>query len=204
MLAEDKLFATLDSTVRTLNPDSHPPVVAIDTVGFIQRIPTTLIASFRSTLEEIAEADLIVHVVDASSSMAKEQFDTTVDVLKDLNCGDKEKMVVLNKADLLRTPAQVNQARLVAPGAVRLSALDVDAVKKLRDQILEHFRTRMETWELVIPYHEGKLQAQVQEYGTISQTKYLEKGVFLQVKLDSSMAKKLGVRKYATGDPTTY
>jgi GTP-binding protein HflX len=198
VLAEDKLFATLDATVRALNPDSHPPIVAIDTVGFIQNIPTSLIASFRSTLEEIHEADLIVHVVDASSSQAKEQYETTCQVLTELKCDDKEKMVVLNKADLLKTPAQLNQARLIVPGAFRLSAFDQEAVIKLRTQILDHFRTKMEVWELVIPYADGKLQSQIQEFGTISQTRYIEKGVFMQVKLDSSIAKKLGVRRYAT------
>ena len=199
VLAEDKLFATLDATVRALNPDSHPPVVAIDTVGFIQNIPTSLIASFRSTLEEITEADLIVHVVDASAVQAKEQYETTCEVLKELKCDEKEKIVVLNKSDLLKTPAQVNAARLVYPGAIRLSALDVEAVQKLRTQILDHFKTRMEDWDLVIPYAEGKLQAQIQEYGSVSNTRYLEKGIFMQVKLDSSIAKKLGVRRYATG-----
>ena len=198
VLAEDKLFATLDATVRALNPDSHPPIVAIDTVGFISRIPTTLIASFRSTLEEIVEADLIVHVVDASSSQAREQFDTTVEVLKDLKCDEKEKIVVLNKADLLKTHAQMNQARIAVPGAVRLSALDLDAVKKLRTQILDHFKMKMETWDLLLPYDQGKLQAQLQEYGSIHQTRYLEKGIFMQVKLDSTLAKKLDVRRYAT------
>ena len=196
VLAEDKLFATLDATVRALNPDSHPPIVAIDTVGFISRIPTNLIASFRSTLEEIQEADLILHVVDASSTQAREQYETTCSVLKDLGCDEKEKMVVLNKADLLKTPAQLNQARVAVPGAVRLSAMDGVAVKGLRERILDHFRTRMETFDLVIPYHEGKLQSQIQQYGSIRQTKYLEKGVFFQVMLDATIAKKLDVRRY--------
>ena len=198
VLAEDKLFATLDSTVRALNPDSHPPVVAIDTVGFISRIPTNLIASFRSTLEEIQEADLIVHVVDASSTQAREQYETTCEILKELKCDDKEKLVIMNKADLLDTPAKLNQARIAIPGSVRLSALDHEAVIKLRTQILDHFKTKMETWDLVIPYAEGKLQSQLQEFGSISQTRYLEKGTFIQVKLDSSIARKLGVKRYAT------
>jgi GTP-binding protein HflX len=198
VLAEDKLFATLDSTVRALNPDSHPPVVAIDTVGFISRIPTSLIASFRSTLEEIQEADLIVHVVDASSSQAREQYETTCGVLRDLECEDKEKMIVLNKADLLKTPAELNQAKVAVPGAYRLSALDPEGVRTLRTRILDHFKSRMETWDLVLPYAEGKLQAQLQEFGSIKQTRYLEKGVFIQVMLDSGIARKLGVRRYAT------
>jgi GTP-binding protein HflX len=199
VLAEDKLFATLDATVRALSPDSHPPIVAIDTVGFISRIPTTLIASFRSTLEEISEADLIVHVVDASSSQAREQYETTVEVLKELKCDEKEKLIVLNKIDLIKTPGQLNQARIAVPGAVRLSALDHDAVKKLRTQILDHFKQKMETWDLLVPYSEGKLQSQLQEYGSIHQTRYLEKGIFMQVKLDSSLARKLDVKRYSTG-----
>jgi GTP-binding protein HflX len=198
VLAEDKLFATLDATVRALNPDSHPPIVAIDTVGFISRIPTNLIASFRSTLEEIQEADLIVHVVDASSTQAREQYETTCEVLKDLGCEEKEKIVVLNKIDLIEGPARLNLARIAVPGATRISSLDPGAVKKFRDQILDHFKGKMETWDLLIPYHEGKLQAKVQEFGSIKQTRYLEKGVFLQVMLDSTIARKLDVKRYTT------
>jgi GTP-binding protein HflX len=198
VLAEDKLFATLDATVRSLNPDSHPPVVVIDTVGFIQRIPTSLIASFRSTLEEIAHADLIVHVVDASSVHAREQYETTVEVLKELKCDGKDRIVVLNKMDLLSSPSEVNRAKIVYPGAVRISALDQDAVKKLREQILDYFKTKMQVFELVIPYTEGKLLAKIQEHGAINATKYLEKGVFMQVKMDASIAGKLGVARYAT------
>ncbi len=197
VLAEDKLFATLDSTVRALNPDSHPPVVAIDTVGFISRIPTDLIASFRSTLEEIHEADLILHVVDASSGRAREQFETTQEVLKELGCEGKETMVVLNKADLLNTPAALNQARIAVPGAIRISAFDREAVVQFREKILDHFRGRMESWDLLIPYHEGKLEAKIREFGTIRNSRYLEKGIFLQVMLDSSIAQKLGVRRFA-------
>lgn len=198
VLVEDKLFATLDATVRALNPDSHPPVVAIDTVGFIQNIPTSLIASFKSTLEEITEADLIVHVVDASSDHAREQYETTREVLKELKCEDKETMVVLNKMDLLKGPGRINQSRAVIPGAYRLSALDQAAVRALRAKILDHFKAKMQVWDLVIPYTEGKLLSKIQQFGAVGQTRYLEKGIFLQVKLDESLAKKLGVQKHAT------
>jgi GTP-binding protein HflX len=198
VLAEDKLFATLDATVRALNPDSHPPVVAIDTVGFIQRIPTSLIASFKSTLEEISEADLIVHVVDASSEHAREQYETTCEVLKELKCDQKETMVVLNKMDLLQGPGRMNAARAVVPGAYRLSAMDPVAVAELRDRILNHFKNKMKVWDLVLPYTEGKLLARLQEFGSIVQTKYLEKGIFIQVKLEETIGQKLGVQKYAT------
>jgi GTPase len=178
VLAEDKLFATLDATVRALNPDSHPPVVAIDTVGFIQNIPTSLIASFKSTLEEISEADLIVHVVDASSERAREQYETTVEVLKELKCDQKETMVVLNKMDLLKTPGEQNLAKAIVPGASRISAFDHPAVIEFRDRILNHFKTKMKVWDLVVPYSEGRLLAKIQQYGSVEQTRYLDKGIF--------------------------
>lgn len=197
VLAEDKLFATLDATVRALNPDSHPPVVAIDTVGFIQNIPTSLIASFKSTLEEIREADLIVHVVDASSDRAREQYETTVDVLKELECDQKESMVVLNKMDLVQGAGKLNLARTIVPGATRISALDIPAVRELRDRILDHFRKKMKVWDLVIPYSEGKLLAKLQQFGSVQKTRYLDKGIFLQVKLESSIGQKLGIQRYA-------
>ncbi len=82
--AENKLFATLDASVRTLDPNSHPPIVAIDTVGFISKLPHSLVASFRSTLEELEEADLLVHVVDASHPQAQDQLQVTEKVLGEL------------------------------------------------------------------------------------------------------------------------
>ena len=89
VLAENKLFATLDSSVRSLDPHSHPPVVAIDTVGFISRLPHSLVASFRSTLEELEQADLLVHIVDVSSPQAREELEVTEKVLQELNVGEK-------------------------------------------------------------------------------------------------------------------
>jgi 50S ribosomal subunit-associated GTPase HflX len=92
----------------------------------------------------------------------------------------------------------VNRAKLVHPGAVRISALDLDAVKRLREQILDYFKTKMQVFEVVVPYTEGKLLAKIQEFGSINSTKYLEKGVFMQVKMDTGLAQKLGVTRYAT------
>ena len=106
--------------------------------------------------------------------------------------------MVLNKIDLVEGAARLNQAKIAVPGATRISSLDPDAVRKFREKILDHFKGNMESWDLLIPYHEGKLQAKVQEYGAIKQTRYLEKGVFLQVMLDSTIARKLDVKRYTT------
>ena len=132
VLAEDKLFATLDASIRMLDPHRHPPVVMIDTVGFISNLPTFLVASFRSTLEEVREADLLLHVVDGSAELAREQYEITEKVLEELGVGDKPKVVVLNKMDLLGDQAARNRARAVVRGAAQVSALKADDVDKLR------------------------------------------------------------------------
>jgi GTPase len=194
--AEDKLFATLDASVRALDPDTHPPVVAIDTVGFISNLPTSLIASFRSTLEELREADLLVHVVDASSPQAREQFEVTEEVLEELEVHGTPRITVLNKADLVKGPAGLNRAKLAAPGAVVVSALDREDVRKLRDRILRHFRQALELWEIMVPYSESRLEAQLYAHGSIEVNRHLEKGTFYRLRIEEGWAKKLGLQRY--------
>lgn len=200
VLAEDKLFATLDPSIRMLDPNAHPPVVAIDTVGFIDRLPTSLVASFRSTLEEVLEADLIVHVVDASSPEAKSQLKVTEDVLAELGAGDKPRMTVLNKADALggTGPLEKNRARVISPGSLLISALNRDDVIKLRDQIMAHFRKDLVLLELILPYEESKLEAKLHQFGKVEVTRHLEKGTFLRVRIEESWAKKLDLERFRT------
>jgi len=210
LLVEDKLFATLDSSVRMLTPDSHPPVVAVDTVGFVSRLPPELVASFRSTLEELHEADLLVHVVDGSSPTAREELEVTMQVLKELDVENTPRITVLNKMDLLRADtagaagalaqslARRNLARIVAPGAFSISALNADEVTRLREVILEHFKSKLETFEIVVPYAESKLEALVHKHGSVDRMKHLEKGTFMRVRMEEQWAKKLGLSKYRT------
>jgi GTP-binding protein HflX len=194
--AEDKLFATLDASVRTLDPHCHPPIVAIDTVGFINKLPHSLVASFRSTLEELEQADLLLHVVDASHPQAGEQLQVTEDVLNELNLGDKPKMMVLNKADQLKTPAAKNGARLLAPGAIMVSALSKEDMTKLRDKVLDHFRKNLEVYEIVIPYDHSKLEAMLHAHGSVEVTRHLEKGTFYRLRIEEGWAQKLGLGKF--------
>ncbi len=213
VLAEDKLFATLDSSVRTLDPHSHPPIVAIDTVGFISRLPPSLIASFRSTLEELHQADLLLHVVDASSPEARDQLKVTQDILKELGVDSKPTITVLNKIDQaagaaggavsggtspMQMMARKNLTRVIAPGSMAISALNQDDVIKLRDLILDHFRKNMELWEVVIPYTESKLEALIHAHGSIEKSKHLEKGTFYRVRIENSWAMKLELGKFRT------
>lgn len=194
--AEDKLFATLDSSVRALNPDSHPPVVAIDTVGFISRIPPDLIASFRSTLEEAFQADLLVHVVDASSPNARIQFEVTERILGELGLDKKPRLAVLNKIDRIGNVGALNWARLASPGAAQISALNPVDVEKLRQSLLQHFKNGLEVWEVMIPYEQSRLMSQLSAYGDIERTKYLDQGVFCRVRISAQWAQKLDLARY--------
>lgn len=194
--AEDRLFSTLDSSTRALDPHSHPPVVASDTVGFIDRLPTSLIASFRSTLEELQHADLLVHVVDASSPKARDQIQVTEKVLKELKLDSKPKMLVLNKIDQIQSQGSLNWARLAAPGATRLSALNQKEVISFREQIMEHFKQGLDLWEVLIPYEESKLESQLRAYGSVESLKHMPTGTFFKVRMSKEWADKLQLKRY--------
>jgi GTP-binding protein HflX len=196
VLAEDKLFATLDASIRALDPHCHPPIVAIDTVGFISKLPTSLVASFRSTLEEVQQADFLVHVVDASSPQAREQLEVTEKVLKELEVGETPRMIVLNKADQITTPGGKLSAKVISPGATLISALNSKDVIALRDQILEHFRKRLELWEVLIPYDQSKLESQLYAHGSVELNRHLEKGTFYRLRMEEGWAKKLELKKF--------
>lgn len=224
VLAEDKLFATLDPSVRALDPFSHPPVVAIDTVGFISRLPPALVASFRSTLEEVQDADLILHVVDGSSPSAKEQIEVTESILKDLEVDGKPRITLLNKMDLVENKGggekraaggsgpvgkrgtaspslhfgRRNLVRLISPGALAISSFNTEDLDQVRKLIVDHFKKSLETWEMVIPYSEGKLESQLHAYGVIESSKHFEKGTFYKVKISEAWAKKLQLKKYGS------
>ncbi|MBL7714681.1 MAG: GTPase HflX [Bdellovibrionales bacterium] len=196
--AEDKLFATLDPSVRSLDPHCHPPIVAIDTVGFISRLPHALVASFRSTLEELHEADLLLHVVDGSSPEARAQYDVTETVLKDLGLEKKPKVTVLNKSDLVQGVGNRLGLKLVVPGAAVLSAMNDSDIQKLKKIIQDHFHGQLEVYEIVIPYDQSKVEALIHAHGAIEVQRHLEKGTFFRVRMEQGWAKKLGLEKYRT------
>jgi GTPase len=194
--AENKLFATLDASVRTLDPNSHPPIVAIDTVGFISNLPPSLVASFRSTLEELHEADLLLHVVDASHTQAREQLEVTEKILEELGLVEKPRITVLNKIDQVADRAGRNLARVIAPGALAISAFDPQDVRKLRQAIMDYFHNKLELWEIMVPYSESKLESQIYAYGSVEVQRHLEKGTFYRLRIEKGWAQKLELEKY--------
>jgi len=140
----DKLFATLDTTVRTLAPPTFPPVLISDTVGFIDNLPHDLVASFKSTLDEALEASLLVHVVDASDRAWRRQLAVTRDVLTEIGAADLPHLIVFNKMDRVGdATAQAALAQVLLsewPEAILMSALATDDVAFLHDRLAAAFR----------------------------------------------------------------
>src|SRR5271167_3966245 len=151
VLVADKLFATLDTTVRALQPAAKPRVLISDTVGFIKKLPHDLVASFRSTLDEALEASLLVYVVDAADPTHDAQLEVSRSVLREIGGEPVPSMLVFNKADRLDPSARQSVARL-HPGALVLSAHVPEDVATLRAALLAFFEERMVEADLVVPY----------------------------------------------------
>lgn len=102
----------------------------------------------------------------------------------------------MNKSDLIKSPSELNQIRLIVPGAIRVSAFNTEDVKNLRDKILNHFKEQLELWDLVLPYSESKLESQLYDLGIVEQKKFLEKGTYFQVRIHKVWAKRLNLERY--------
>jgi len=162
VLVENKLFATLDTTVRVLVPEGVPRVLVSDTVGFIKNLPHDLVASFKSTLEEAAEASLLLHVVDAGDPGFERQLDVTVKVLEEIDAGAVPRLLVFNKIDQVgdaRAQAARSKAlRAQFPKCIVVSALDAEAVARLHKAIFAFFRKRLVRAELFLPWSAQNLR----------------------------------------------
>ena len=177
--AEHRLFATLDPTTRKLELPAGRELLLTDTVGFIQKLPTDLVAAFRATLEEVTEADLVIQVLDVSSPAVEEQAATVERVLADLNAVDKPRVVALNKVDLLG-PATRRRAitALTAryPGAVPISAVRRTGFDDLLREIDRASRGDTVELEILVPYGREGVLAELRKIGGGERTEYVESG----------------------------
>jgi GTPase len=191
VLVEDKLFATLDTTVRALQPETKPRVLVSDTVGFIKKLPHDLVASFRSTLDEALEASLLLYVVDAADPTHEAQLEVTRTVLRDIGAEAVPSMLLLNKADRLDDDARVSLRRKHrGEGTILLSAHEPDDVAELRKTILAFFEAKMEDGEIVVPYSKQALIGEVYENARVVGESYDEAGTRLQIRaLPAAIAK---------------
>lgn len=177
--AEDRLFATLDSTLRKVHLPGAGPVIFADTVGFIRHIPHDLVAAFRSTLEETSEADLLIHLVDAADPYRVEKMADVEEVIKEVGAQEVPQLTVFNKIDCLNEPAikphvDLNDQGL--PERVWISARESKGIELMLDAVAAYFRGRFQTVELVLDVKAGKRRAELYTLGTILEEGFDEEG----------------------------
>jgi len=177
--AEQRLFATLDPTTRRVDLPTGRGLLLTDTVGFIQKLPTDLVAAFRATLEEVTEADLILQVLDLSSPAAAEQAETVEKVLADLGAADKPRVVALNKVDLLGPAARRRAVAALSaryPGAVAISATNRAGFPDLLEAVDQASRGDVVKLEILVPYGREGVLAELRRIGGVEKTEYVEGG----------------------------
>lgn len=202
---EDRLFATLDTMVRRVDPPDGEPLLLADTVGFIRKLPHTLVAAFRSTLEEVVRADLILHVVDVSHPARDRQMDAVQAVLEEIGAGDRPRLVVLNKLDRLRdmlgeegARAEVERLRYRFPGAVAVSAATGEGLPELSRAIQDALARRRAVVEALVPYPMAHLAAFIHQRGRVLAEEYRPGGVFIRAEMETSLADRV---RAALGPP---
>jgi len=183
VLIEDKLFATLDTTTRKFTLPNRQQILLVDTVGFIRKIPTTLVAAFKSTLEEALYTDILLHLVDVSHPLAEEQAEETERILKELGVKEKPVITVLNKIDACRDPLIVQRFRIRYPRCVAVSALYKQGMDVLLEQIVALLKQLRVTLRLRIPQSHYRLVSELFRFGKVAHVEYVENDVFLEIEL---------------------
>lgn len=193
VFVEDKLFATLDTTVRALHPPSVPRVLVSDTVGFIKKLPHDLVSSFRSTLDEARDADLLIHVVDGADPSFLGQIEVTRDVLAEIGATESPRLLLFNKADRLDAVAR---ARLAVewPDAAILSARDAADVAALRERILGFFEGGAVEAELHVPYAKQRLVGELHAGARVLAESHDERGTRLRVRARPELLERIRAR----------
>ncbi len=181
LLVADKLFATLDTTVRALQPETRPRILVSDTVGFIKKLPHDLVASFRSTLDEAREAALLLHVVDAADAAFPAQLEVTAQVLADIEASDVPRLLVLNKVDKVDDAARAALAARY-PDALLLSARSPADIAALRERIVAFFEREMVEEELVVPYARQRVVSEIHDSCRVLAETHDERGTRLRVR----------------------
>lgn len=179
--AKDQLFATLDPTTRQLTLPNKQEIIITDTVGFIQRLPHQLIAAFRSTLEVVTEADLLVHVIDVSHELYKEQAAAVHEVLKEIGAETKPVITVYNKIDKLPPDSKLTDRLALEEDTVCISAAKKLNLETLQQMIESHLKSKAVEVTLCIPYAETAKAAQLHETANVLEQEYTENGAVMKV-----------------------
>lgn len=191
VLVEDKLFATLDTTTRKYRLPNHQEILLIDTVGFIKKLPHTLVAAFRSTLQEAMNADILLHLMDASSLLVEKQAEATLSVLKELGAEKKPLVTLLNKADQVEDPLVLTRLRLKYPKAVIISALKKEGFDRLLEVMEQELSSRRSYVKLLIPQKDYHIVAEIERRGLIIEKEFENDAILLKAELPHDLAQKL-------------
>ncbi len=183
VLAEDKLFATLDPTARAMKLPSGRSVMLIDTVGLIRRLPHHLVEAFKSTLEQAADADILLNICDASSPECGEHLRVTEDLLQSLGAGDSPVIPVMNKWDAVEDEESV--PRLA--GAVRISALSGEGIHQLLQAVEENMPEKTFDVDLLLPFSKSGLAARLRDEGAVLSEEYVAEGLRLTARVDQRL-----------------
>ena len=179
VLAENKLFATLDPTARALTLPDGNTVLLIDTVGFIRRLPHKLVEAFKSTLDEAVDADVILNICDASSDECMEHYRVTNELLSELGCQDKPIITVLNKSDV----ASLDNIPLIS-NAVRISALSGKGTDELLEKIVKALPPTRQRVKMLLPFSKGGAAAEIRKTGVIHSEEYTADGLLLDATVE--------------------
>jgi len=191
VLTADMLFATLDPTTRRVELPNGTTALFTDTVGFIQKLPTTLVAAFRATLEEITEADMILHIVDITHPHVMNQVLTVEETLAELDATGKPVITALNKIDRLENLAEVWSQLQEFPNSAAVSALTGQGISELLARVEQVFLASMVSIDAVIPYSRGDLVALIYEKGTVERKDHVTEGTRIKGWVPPEIAVKL-------------
>ena len=189
VLAEDRLFATLDPTTRRLSLPGGEPVLMTDTVGFIRQLPHGLIESFKSTLEVASEADMLVHVVDGSATHPEHQISAVREVLAEIGADSVPEFVVFNKVDLVED----HGASLVEDyqGSVAVSAITGEGLNNFLRRLADRMRAISQVTELLVPYERGDIVAAVHREGEVVSIEEGDAGMRIRARLSQASVGRL-------------
>jgi len=190
VFVEDKLFATLDTTTRKFTLKNHQEILLIDTVGFIRKLPHLLVAAFKSTLEESIDADILLHLIDASHPQAEEQAQATHDLLKELGAENKPIIHVFNKIDKLTDPSALIRLRMNHPKNVCISALTREGFDELEQKMIEEISKQRKIVDLRIPQEDYAYVSEIRRLGKVLSQEYEENDVILKADLPFLIANK--------------
>lgn len=197
--AHARLFATLDPTTRKVDLEGQCSILLSDTVGFLRNLPHNLVAAFRATLEEVLEADFLLHVVDANHHFFQHQYASVLEVLAELGAEEKPIITVFNKSDLIQDQYELRKLVADTPNSCYISATTGEGLQYLEHLICKAVTQMMNRTELLLPFERGDLLALCHDRGRVITQDYRPDGIYLEVELSPELAGKVAPYKLQNG-----